>query len=207
MILHILKLNGFRKPYCQLKWIFSGLMAPAKSLIFLKWHFHAKMAPDTRALYSGQSRRMPVLAHRSARSPNQWRQRDLRTRLIGTRPGLLQPTGRPRSQAAQWNRGGRAEERSAPAASFLSGDRLRPHALAGNPASASRMRASNCRGTVFLAFGDPNQVRVPTRRATPSAVGARAKSAQLGRTRTAKASASRLTADLLGRHRNLDNRS
>jgi hypothetical protein len=48
LIRHILKLNGFGKPYCQLKWIFSGFVAAAKSLIFLKWHFHAKMAPDIR---------------------------------------------------------------------------------------------------------------------------------------------------------------
>jgi hypothetical protein len=46
LIPHILNLNGFGKAYCQLKWIFSGFVAPAKPLIFIKWHFHAKMAPD-----------------------------------------------------------------------------------------------------------------------------------------------------------------
>jgi hypothetical protein len=46
LIQHTLKLNGFYEPYCQLKWIFSGFVASAKSLSFLNWHSHAKMAPD-----------------------------------------------------------------------------------------------------------------------------------------------------------------
>jgi hypothetical protein len=43
----ILKLNGFSKSYCQVKWIFQSIMAPIKSLNFLKTHSHAKLAPDS----------------------------------------------------------------------------------------------------------------------------------------------------------------
>jgi hypothetical protein len=43
----ILKLNGFSKPYCQIKWIFPSITAPIKRLILLKANSHAKMAPDT----------------------------------------------------------------------------------------------------------------------------------------------------------------
>jgi hypothetical protein len=43
----ILKLNGFSKPYCQIKWIFPSIMTPIKSLMLLESNSHAKMAPDT----------------------------------------------------------------------------------------------------------------------------------------------------------------
>jgi hypothetical protein len=42
----ILKLDGFCETYCQIKWIFPSIIALIKSLIFLKTHSHAKMAPD-----------------------------------------------------------------------------------------------------------------------------------------------------------------
>jgi NAD(P)-dependent dehydrogenase (short-subunit alcohol dehydrogenase family) len=56
----ILELNGFRKPYCQIKWIFPSMMAPINSLIFFMTHSQAKMAPDigrprVRALIVGAS--------------------------------------------------------------------------------------------------------------------------------------------------------
>jgi hypothetical protein len=42
----ILKLDGFCETYCQIKRIFPSIMTLITSLIFLKTHSHAKMAPD-----------------------------------------------------------------------------------------------------------------------------------------------------------------
>src|SRR5208337_1560647 len=43
----ILKLNGFVKRYCQIKWTFSTILVQNNSLILLKYNSQAKMDPDT----------------------------------------------------------------------------------------------------------------------------------------------------------------
>jgi hypothetical protein len=57
----ILKLNGFSKPYCQIKWIFPSITAPIKRLILLKANSHAKMAPDSGLIFDPASARVCAL--------------------------------------------------------------------------------------------------------------------------------------------------
>ena len=105
----ILKSNGFGKPYCQTKWIFSSIMAPIKSLIFLKTILTPRWLPTSTA------RRLRRARFARAGS-NSWRRtrrliptpsvrvcwisqvREARREVVLHRPHSLRPCGPPRVQ-------------------------------------------------------------------------------------------------------------